>query len=207
MTGNQKNVDWFKDPLDNITQLLRRSRAGDRGAMDEVITLVYAELHRFAESRAWHQRDQTLPPKALLNEAYLRLASRAQPDWQDRKHFYRVVRKIMKQILADHADAKLAKKRHGIRVELKDELNQGDQTAADQDIALREALTVLAKMNKRQAKALELRYIKNLTPEEIAKTLGISEKTVRRDIKAAKTWLREQWRQKPLRTTHRNSEE
>src|SRR5581483_3544525 len=101
----------------------------------------------------------------------------------------------MKQILADHAAAKLAKKRDGIRVELKDELNHGDQRAADQDIALREALTVLAKMNKRQAKALELRYIKNLTPEEIAKTLGISEKTVRRDIKAAKTWLREQWRQ------------
>src|SRR2546430_1352843 len=104
-------------PPPGITQLLHDWRAGNREALDALIPLVYQELHRLASSYLRGQEPgHTLQTTALLHEAYLRLAGRNQPDWQDRAHFFAVAATIMRQILVDHARTRLSEKRgSGVR--------------------------------------------------------------------------------------------
>ena len=95
-----------------VTVLLRKWKAGDSAALEELTPLVYGELRRLAASYLRRERDgHTLQPTALLNEAYLRLAAVQEQDWADRAHFYGVAAHLMRLILVDHARAKHRKKR------------------------------------------------------------------------------------------------
>src|SRR5439155_4257755 len=144
----------------DITLLLRQSRAGDRAAIDRVMPLVYNELRRLAASYlAYQAPGHTLQPTALVHEAYVRLAERSQPDWRDRAHFFSVAATIMRQILVDHARAKSAAKRGGVRaqVEFKESLDYSDEKASDL-VALDDALKALSAFDERKARTLELRY-------------------------------------------------
>ena len=175
-----------------LTQLLRQSRAGDRTALDQVMPLVYNELRRLATNYLQKQPPgHTLQPTALVHEAYLRLVSRSQPNWQDRAHFFSVAVTIMRQILVDHARAKCAAKRGGtdVCVEFKDALDYSGEKAADL-VALDDALKQLAAFDERKARALELRYFGGLSMEELTEVLGISVATVRREMRYAEAWLR-----------------
>jgi RNA polymerase sigma factor (TIGR02999 family) len=154
--------------------------------------LVYNELRRLAGSYLHHQTPgHTLRPTALVHEAYLRLISRSQPDWQDRAHFFSVAATVMRQILVDHARAKCAAKRGGtiVRVEFKDTLDYSDEQAGNL-IFLDDALRQLAAFDERKARVLELRYFGGLEMEEIGELLGASASTVRRDVRYAEAWLR-----------------
>src|ERR1041385_4130975 len=95
-------------PSDQITQILRSWSQGEKAAIDQVIPLVYSELRRLADSYLRRERpDHTLQPTALINEAYLRLASQREMEWQNRSHFYGVAAHLMRNILTDHARAHL----------------------------------------------------------------------------------------------------
>jgi RNA polymerase sigma factor (TIGR02999 family) len=183
----------FPDPS-NLTQLLRRGREGDRAAIDALMPLVYQELRRIAGSYLRSQSPgHTLQPTALVHEAYLRLADRAQPEWQDRAHFFSVAATIMRQILVDHARTRCAAKRGGggVKVEFADGLDYSDEKAGDL-IALDDALKALAALDERKARALELRYFGGLSVEETAEVLGISVATVGRETRFAEAWLRKE---------------
>ena len=176
----------------NLTQLLRRGRAGDRLAIDQVMPVVYQELRRLAGSYLRNQNPgHTLQATALVHEAYLRLAERQQPDWQDRAHFFSVAATIMRQILVDHARTRCAAKRGGgaVNVELKDSVMYCDEKAPEL-VALDDALQALAKLDARQARVLELRYFGGLNNDEIAAVLDIGVATVVRDVRFAEAWLR-----------------
>ena len=176
----------------NVTELLRRGRQGDKAAIDRAMPLVYKELRRLAASYLRAQGPaHTLQPTALVHEAYLRLVARAGTDWNDRAHFFNLAASIMRQILVDHARAKVAAKRGGARakVELKDTLNYSDEKAAD-IVALDDALRGLAAFDERKARIIELRYFGGLSVEEIAQALGISIATVGRENRYAEAWLR-----------------
>jgi|SRR5467141_1830735 len=177
---------------EDLTQLLRQSRAGDQNAVDQVVPLVYRELRRLAGS---FLRDQapgfTLQPTALVHEAYIRLVDRSVSDWKDQAHFFNLAATIMRQILVDHARAKVAAKRGGgrVRVELEETLQYSAEKAADL-LALDDALKALAAFDERKARVIELRYFGGLNVEETAETMGISTATVGREIRYADAWLR-----------------
>ena len=173
-----------------VTVLLHALRQGDRGAGDKLFPLVYSELHRLA--RAYMRRERpnhTLQPTALINEAYMRLAQ-ASVDWQNRAHFIGVAATAMRRILVDHARAHMAAVRGG-------EFQQVEWTEAlglpaersEELIALDEALHQLEKLDARQAKLIELRYIGGLSFEEAADVLEISPRTAKRDWAMARLWL------------------
>jgi RNA polymerase sigma factor (TIGR02999 family) len=179
------------EETDNLAKLLGRGREGDQSAIDQAISVVYKELRRLAAAYLRNQpANITLQPTALVHEAYLRLVERSQRDCQDRAHFFRLAAIIMRQILVDHARAKIAAKRGGgARVEFNESLNYSEGKARDL-VALDDALKALAAFDERKARVLELRYFGGLSVEETAEALDLAVASVGRETRKAEAWLR-----------------
>lgn len=174
-----------------ITQLLLAWRKGERTALDELIPLVQTELRRLARNYMRRQKpDHTLQTTALVNEAFLRLVDSNRVNWQDRNHFYAICAQLMRRILVDFARKKNSLKRggDGVHITLNENVDVSDERATEV-VALDEALVRLAELNHRQSRIVELRYFGGLTEEQIAETLDISTRTVRRDWNLARAWL------------------
>jgi RNA polymerase sigma-70 factor, ECF subfamily len=174
-----------------VTQLLGDWSGGDEGALEKLIPLVQPELHRLAHYYMSRERaGHTLQTTALLNEAYLQLTDKTQPQWQNRTHFMAVAAQLMRRIMVDHARARHALKRGAgaIRVTL-DEAALVTEERAEELLALDEALEKLAEFDRRRCEIVEMRYFGGLTVEEIAEVLKVHPNTVMRDWKAAKAWL------------------
>ena len=175
----------------DITLLLQQLRGGNALAADALMSVVYDELRRVAQSFLRRERpDHTLQATALVNEVYLRLVRENDIDWQGRAHFFAVASQVMRRILIDHARVARAQKRPqpGARVELTDSLAWAENRA-DELVALDEALERLAALDPRQARVVELRFFGGMSREEIAAVLGVSLGTVKRDWLLAKAWL------------------
>jgi len=184
-------------PHNNVTALLRAWSAGRHEALDELLPLVYSELHRLAECAMRGQPEgHTLQTTALVHEAYLRLVNRAagpdQVEWQGRAHFFAVAARAMRSILVDYARARHAAKRgggaRGLDVTLAESV--GPQGSNIDVIALDEALSRLAELDARKARLVELRYFTGLGIEDAAAVVGISPATVKREWSMARAWLR-----------------
>jgi RNA polymerase sigma-70 factor, ECF subfamily len=172
-----------------VTLLLAEWAKGNQRALDELTPLVYRELRQLAASYLRKERQgHTLQPTALVHEAYMRLVDQSKPDWQNRSHFYGVAARLMRQILVDHARTKRAGKRAGAHVPL-DQAVSFEQGRSRELIALDAGLTELEKIDPRKCRAVELHYFGGLSTEEIAKSLGVSAMTVRRDLRMAEAWL------------------
>ena len=181
----------LKRPGPEITQLLTAWREGDGTALEKLMPVVYNELRRIAGNFMRRQdRGHTLQATALINEAYLRLVDSNRVNWQSRTHFFAVSAQLMRRVLVDSARQRNSQKRGGnqLRITLDDRMDipLKDQTDL---VALDEALSRLNKLSSRQSQVVELRYFGGLTEEQIAETLRISERTVRRDWNLARTWL------------------
>jgi len=138
---------------------------------------------------AKERRDHTLQPTALVNEAFLRLID-AEVDWEDRGHFFRVAARAMRRILVDHARTKRRAKRGGGERALPlDGLQIAAPSAGTDVLALDQALEALQAHDPRKAQAVELLYFGGLSYSGIARTLGVSEATVHRDLRMARSWL------------------
>ncbi len=173
-----------------VTQLLKAMRQGDSRAAEDLLPLVYAELHRLAKSYMRRERpDHTLQATALINEAYLRLTQQA-VDWNSRAHFIGVAANVMRRVLVDYARAHNAERRAGglRRVEMTEELAISPEQL-DEVVALDEALGRLAEISPRQARVVELRYFGGLSVEEIGSLLGVAPRSVKRDWSLARIWL------------------
>lgn len=174
-----------------ITTLLQAHACGDDEAMDELIPLVYNEMHKMAKSRLFGERpDHTYCATALVHEAYLKVVDFNRIDWQNRNHFFAIASQIMRNILVDYAVKQKAQKRGGNRhkVTLGEEHIKREMNL-EEIISVDHALKKLEKLDERQAKVVECRFFGGLTIEETANTLGISEPTVSRDWKVARAWL------------------
>lgn len=174
-----------------ITQLLLAWRGGERDALDQLIPLVQNELRRLARNYMRRQKaGHTLQTTALVNEAFVRLVDSNRVNWQDRNHFFAICAQLMRRILVDFARKKASLKRGGERVQvtLGDNVDISDEKDAEV-VALDEALLRLSTLNERQGRIVELRYFGGLTEEQIAETLDISSRTVRRDWNLARAWL------------------
>jgi RNA polymerase sigma-70 factor, ECF subfamily len=176
-----------------VTVLLRAMKDGDESAAEQLLPLVYNELHRLARSYMRRERpDHTLQATALINEAYLRLAH-DNVDWQGRQHFIAVAANVMRRLLVDHARAHHAQARAGglQRVELEEGLMVSSERSGEV-LALHEALSRLETVDSRQAKVVELRYFGGLSVEEIGALLEISPRSVKRHWALARIWLLKQ---------------
>jgi RNA polymerase sigma-70 factor, ECF subfamily len=172
------------------TRLLKAMHAGDHAAAEQLLPLVYAELHRVANAYMRRERaDHTLQPTALINEAYLRLVHE-DVDWNSRAHFVGFAAHVMRRVLVDYARAHNAEQRGGKmeRIELQDQLAVSPERLEEVSL-IDEALERLEKKNPRQARVVELRYFGGLSIEQIGATLGIAPRSVKRDWSLARIWL------------------
>ena len=177
-----------------VTRLLQDWRGGDAAAMDELMPVVYAELHRVAAAYMRGERaDHTFRPTDLVGEAYMRLAQGA-TDYNDRIHFFAAAAKTTRQILVDHARRRARDKRGGGERPI--ELDEA-RVATDRPgelVALDDALAALAEFDARKARIVELHYFAGLTQEEIGTALGVHVNTVARDLRLAVAWIQTQLR-------------
>ena len=175
-----------------VSRLLKAWSDGNGKALDELLPLVYDELHRQAHRFLRRERkDHTLQTTALIHEAYLNLLQQRSITWQNREHFFAISASLMRRILVNYANARHRKKRGGKAedVELDDSILIATKSQDFDLTALDEALKRLAKLDKQQAEIVELRYFGGLTIEETASVLGISPATIKRDWKMTKAWL------------------
>lgn len=179
----------------SVTACLDRLRAGETGALDLLLPLVYDELRALAGAQLRDERTgHTLSATALVHEAYVRLAARDQLSPRDRSHFFALAAQSMRRVLVEHARARRRQKRGEGRdaIPLHEvEALVGDQ-AADELIALDEALDRLARVSPRAAQVVERRFFAGLTLEEVAESLGVSSRTVKREWLRARAWLRKE---------------
>jgi RNA polymerase sigma factor (TIGR02999 family) len=173
-----------------VTQLLRQWRAGNQQALDQLMSLVYNELHRLASHYMKSERqDHTLQATALVNEAFIRLVDLDVP-WQDRTHFFAVAARLLRRILVDHAKSHRRAKRAGGQVKMTlDEVLLPSSEPDKEIIALDDALKSLAAMDERKGQLVELHFFGGLTYDEMAEAVGISQATVHRELRLAKAWL------------------
>jgi RNA polymerase sigma-70 factor (ECF subfamily) len=181
-----------------VTRLLGAWRNGDPQALNGLMPLVYAELHRIAR-RAWSSEKpgNTLQPTALIHEAYLQLIQSENSGVQTRGHFFAVASIAMRHILVNHAKASLSAKRGGGHVNVSlEEAEPLVMREAAEVVALHEALQALQALDPRRSRVVELRYFGGLSIEETAEVLGISTITVNRDWRLARTWLYREMKRK-----------
>ena len=180
----------------DITQLLVAARGGQQDVLDRLFVRVYDELRATAHRLASRESGETLGTTALVHEAYLKLVGGSPMAIQDRRHFFSIAARAMRQILVDTARRRRAFKRGGNRSradidadQLPERLALGASGSPVDTLALDEALTALEEADGRLARVVELRFFVGLSLEEAADVLGVSSRTVKRDWQKARAFL------------------
>jgi RNA polymerase sigma factor (TIGR02999 family) len=174
-----------------ITQLLNAHASGKDHALDQLVPLIYDQLHHMAQNRLYGERPgHTLNSTALVHEAYLKLAQFDQINYQNSSHFFAIASQVMRNILVDYAIKQKAQKRGGkqspVTLGEADAIAEGDVLDV---LSVHQALERLSDLDERQVRVVECRFFGGLTIEETAKALNISEPTVSRDWNMARAWL------------------
>jgi RNA polymerase sigma-70 factor, ECF subfamily len=184
----------MEGPLDSavVTSLLQRWRLGDADAAEKLVPLVYEELRSIARSYMSRERPgHTLGVTGLVHEAFLRLAGQPPDSWRDRKHFYGIAARLMREILVDYS------RRHGAQ-------KRDPALALEQQVAhiprmlqadyalLDECLKRLESTDPRKAEIVELRFYGGLTLQEIADAMNLSVSMIKKELTVAKVWLYQQ---------------
>jgi RNA polymerase sigma-70 factor (ECF subfamily) len=175
----------------NVTSLLNKLAAGDQEAAAQLVPLVYEELRHLAARRLRQERpDHTLQATALVHEAYVKLSAQRDAKWQNRAQFFGVASQVMRRILVDYARGQQRIRRGGKQQKVSlDDVVLVSPDRTEEVLTVHESLSRLEKLDARQARIVELRYFGGLTAEEIAEVVGISTKTVMRELNVAKAWL------------------
>jgi RNA polymerase sigma factor (TIGR02999 family) len=177
-----------------VTGFLKAWSAGERAALDPLMSAVQDELRHLARSHMRRERpNHTLQVTGLVNEAFLRLIEQRDVTWNDRRHFYGIAARCMRRVLVDYARQRRAEKRGGDQtfVTFDDSIDVVEERGLDL-LALDDALVSLAKLDERQAQVVELRYFAGLSIAETAAQLDVSPATVKRDWESARIWLTRQ---------------
>ncbi len=188
----------------DVTRLLAASDNGSEEARDQLLQLIYDELHMLARAQMRNERpDHTLSATALVNEAYFKMfggssapGAGSRECWSGRAGFYAAAISAMRRVLTDHARANAAQKRGGPRPERRARISLDVLTAAREldpsdFLSLDEAVSRLAIIDERAATVVRLRFYAGLQQSEVAELLETSERTVKRDWQFAQAWLRD----------------
>lgn len=172
---------------EDLTELIHAARSGDVDSRDRLIAVMEKEL-RILAGKVGAQKDRTLSPTALVNEAYLKIAHK-DLIFEDRVHFLSSMARVMRQVLLDYVRGEARAKRGGgmVRADAL-EPDQLGRHAAEFSLLV-EGLEILTEINPRQAAVLQLKSFAGLTNVEIARGLRVSEATVRNDLKSGRAWF------------------
>ena len=176
---------------EEITQILHKWNDGDENAIEQLLPFVYNELKYRAKYLLFKERsNHTLQPTALVNEAFLRISNQPNIEWKDRKHFYRIVSRLMRQVLVDHARKKSSVKRGNSPIKISlDDVQVPIEDRIDLVLSINDVLDSLKEIDERQYNIVEMRFFGGLSNAEIAEALDISVRTVVREWKLARIWL------------------
>ena len=180
--------DGERTDAGEVTRLLHAVRGGDREALDRLMPLIYADLRGLARRQLHHGvGERTMRPTALVHEAYVKLSGSVALKAGDRAHFLAIAARAMRQVLVDDARRRSAARRGGGW----NQVTLGDHDAAQEAgpaalLALNDALDEL---EPRQRQVVECRFFGGMEEREIAISLGVTERTVRRDWVKARAWL------------------
>ena len=173
-----------------VTELLRAAQAGDAGAAENLLAVVYEQLQQVARARmALLPPGQTLQPTALVHEAYLRLTDKSDITWESRQHFFFAAARAMRDILVEQARRKAGPARGGRRRQELDDACAVVEPPAENVLAVHEALEELEKVDPLKAKIVLLRYFSGMTTAETAEVLGLAERTLDRKWHFIRAWL------------------
>jgi RNA polymerase sigma factor (TIGR02999 family) len=177
--------------MSDITQVLQAIQLGDGRASEELLPLVYNELRQLAAARmAQEATGQTLQATALVHEAWLRMVGDGDKTWQNRAHFFGAAAEAMRRILVENARRKSRLKRGGGQVRLDiDDLELAETTPDEKVLLMDEALERLQGEDPEKARIVVMKFFGGLTNQEVAKNLGVTERTVERQWAYAKAWL------------------
>ena len=188
--ASHRHQGLVKSEPGTLTGLLQRSAAGEVAARDAIWAMAHAELRELARMRLARESGATWQPTELVHEAFLKLCG-LRIGYKDRAHFLAMAATAMRQVLVDHARARRSDKRGGGEraVTLDTGVAGGTGTGAIDVLDLDRALHALAGLDARKARAIELSYFGGLADRELAEVLGVSEPTVKRDLRSARAWL------------------
>ena len=176
----------------DMTALLRAIAAGEAGALDRIMSLLYDELRSVARAQLRRERaGHTFDSTGLIHETWLRLVEIRQVQWQDRHHFVAVAARVMRRVLTDYARARRRARRGGGQaqfVSLSGAVNVPVSRAED-ILELDETLSRLEALNERACRVVECRCFGGLSVEETAAVLRTSPATVKRDWVFSRAWL------------------
>lgn len=178
---------------DPVTLALRAIRQGEPGSSGDLLPVVYEELRVLAMARmAQEAAGHTLQATALVHEAWLRLVSQGERNWQNRAHFFGAAAEAMRRILIENARRKARIKRGGslVRVNMED-VELSDTTPDEKILLINEALEKMEHDDPEKARVVVLKFFGGLTNQEVAENLGVTERTVERHWAFAKAWLYE----------------
>ncbi len=177
--------------MSEITLLLEAVSRGEVQASEELLPLVYDELRRLASVRMGREAaGQTLQPTALVHEAWLRLVSEGERTWNNRAHFFRAAAQAMRRILVDRARHKASIKGGGGNERLNiDDLDLSAASPDERVLLVDESLSKLEQEDPETARLVTLKFFGGLTNKEVAKSLGVTERTVERQWAYAKACL------------------
>ena len=182
------------DPKADVTDLLRRVREGDEEASEALLAATYGELRRLARARLrGGGRSTLLDTSSLVSEWYLRFAEGHSLRLQDRVHFMRHASRVMRSVIVDFARRRAAHRRGGQErhVTFDPSVSEGTARGVGEILRVHEALHALERLDSRLAQVVEMRYFGGMTETEIAESLEVTDRTVRRDWDKARLWLRE----------------
>jgi RNA polymerase sigma factor (TIGR02999 family) len=178
--------------MGDLTKLLAAMRAGDDRAFDDIFALTYRELHEMAHQRLHRSAPvTTIDTTSLVHECYLRLVRLGQLQTQDRTHFLGYAACVMRSIVVDLVRQRLAQRRGGgeLHVTLGTDIPDGSFISEDQIVRVDEALQKLAALDPRLVQVVEMRYFAGIKVEQIAESLGVTARTIRRDWEKARLLL------------------
>jgi RNA polymerase sigma-70 factor, ECF subfamily len=178
-----------------VTRLLEDLSGDRQGLLVRLYPLIYNELRMMAR-RVMRDSDvnRTISPTALVNEVYLRLMNQ-DATWQNKQHFFSIAATAMRRILVDAARARQTDKRGGSLEKIRlddDELEQKSVRQSRMLVDLDDALDGLSKLSPQQCQIIELMYFGGLKQEQVAEVLHISRRTVNREARAARAWLKKE---------------
>ena len=175
----------------------KQGESPEQKRVDELFSVAYEELRRLASTVLRGDPSATLNPTALVNEAWLKLASSPRFAATSLLHFKRIAARAMRQVLIEAARRRNALKRGRgapITVTFDDARDEAARYAKDL-LALDAALNELARIQPRQAMMVEGRFFGGLDIAQTAELLEVSEATIFRDWRAARAWLAHQLHQ------------
>jgi RNA polymerase sigma factor (TIGR02999 family) len=178
--------------MSDISQHLAAMRAGDEGALNELFAITYRELRDLAHERLRRSvKDDELNTTALVHEAYLRLTRARELGLEDRAHFLGYVGRVMRSVVVDFARERLAQRRGGAVLFVTVTTNIPDLNSinAEQVVQIEDALQLLGQTEERLVRVVEMKFFAGLSIEEIASSLNIADRTVRRDWDKARMLL------------------